>query len=84
VSPPLSKDSAPLDAETIAALKLEIAKPRMSADKLRKRLEPPVSGATFWRALHGQKVSKPVQAACDAFVRELRGYNFDPEPSETA
>jgi hypothetical protein len=72
VSPPTAIGSAPLDPETIAALKLEIAKPRMSADKLRKRLVPPVSGATFWRALHGQKVSKPVQDACVAMARTIR------------
>lgn len=72
MSPPLSAGSAPLDHDTIEALKLEIAKPRMSADKLRKRLVPPVSGATFWRALHGQKVSKPVQDACIAMARTIR------------
>lgn len=72
MSSPLSKDAAPLDPETIDALKLEIAKPRMNADKMRKRLVPPVSGATFWRALHGQKVSKPVQDACVAMARTIR------------
>lgn len=74
MSPPLSRGSAPLDVATIAALKAEIAKPGMNADKLRQRLVPAPSGATFWRALHGQKVSKPVQAACADMARELRGY----------
>jgi hypothetical protein len=88
VSPPLSKGSAPLDAETIAVLKAEIARKGMSADKLRARLVPPPSGATFWRALHGEKVSKPVQAACVDMAKTLRNYqrpvevayDFDPDP----
>lgn len=72
MSSPLARESAPLDAATLATLQAEIAKPRMTADKLRKRLVPPVSGATFWRALHGQKVSKPVQDACVAMARTIQ------------
>lgn len=65
-------DSAPLDAATLEALKAEIAKPRVSADSLRKRLDPYVSGATFWRALHGGKVTLRVRESCDAMARALR------------
>lgn len=79
MSPPLSIGSAPLAPETIAALKVEISRKGMTADRLRRKLVPSVSSATFWRALHGQRVSKPVQAACAAMVTELRGYDHDPE-----
>lgn len=79
MSPPSSIGSAPLDAATIETLKLEIAKPGMTADKLRVRLVPAVSGATFHRALHGQKVSKPVQTACDVMARSLRDTEPPPE-----
>jgi len=72
MSPPLAQGSAPLEAHVIETLKLEIAKRGMNADRLRKRLSPPVSGATFWRAMHGQKVSKPVQDACAAMARTIR------------
>jgi hypothetical protein len=79
VSPPSSIGSAPLEAATIETLKAEIAKPGMNAEKLRKRLVPAVSGGTFWRALHGQKVSKPVQTACDHMARSLRDTEPPPE-----
>ena len=72
MSPPLSVGAAPLDAETLATLRAEIDKRGMSADRLRKRLVPSVSGATFWRAMRGQKVSKPVQDACVAMARTIR------------
>lgn len=72
---PLAIGAAALDPETIATLKLEIAKPGMTADKLRRRLVPPASGATFWRALHGQKVSKPVQDTCVEYARSIRRDN---------
>jgi len=82
MSPPLSQGSAPLDADVIATLKEEIAKPHMNADRLRKRLSPPVSGATFWRALHGHKVSLRAQAACGDMARTIReqGHSKPPLP----
>jgi hypothetical protein len=94
VSPPLSHGAAPLDSETLATLQAEIAKRGMSTDRLRKRLVPPVSGATFWRAIHGQKVSAPVQRACADMARTIREqghsrvatvmpevtYDWDPDP----
>lgn len=72
MSPPLSHGAAPLDPETLATLQQEIAKRGMNADRLRKRLVPAVSGATFWRAIHGQKVSAPVQRACADMARTIR------------
>lgn len=68
----LSIGAAVLDAQTLATLKAEIEKPGMSADSLRKRLVPAVSGATFHRALRGLKVSIPVQTACSEMARSLR------------
>jgi hypothetical protein len=82
--PPLSKGSAPLDAETIVVLKAEIAKPGNTAEQLRRRAVPPVSGATFWRALRGKKVSKPVQAACSDLVRDIIGVTLDPNPESSS
>jgi len=91
LGPPSSIGAAPLPAEVIAVLKAEMAKPGMSGDKLRKRIVPPPAGATFWRAVNGEKVSKPVQAACAEYARSARDtepdakpYDFDPDPDPEA
>jgi len=59
LGPPSSYGAAPIPVEVRWAINRELSKPGVTAEKLRVRLVPPVGKSTFWRAMRGEKVSKP-------------------------
>lgn len=63
-----------LDADVIAVLVAEKAKPGMKWKTLRLRLTCNTSATGFYRAVRGEKVSVPMQKACNELAQLLRNY----------